>query len=447
MLKIHKPIPQTSRKPFIGNAMDLFKDPVAFALREYHDKGPVFEAKILNKKVYFAAGLDANIFFSRNINEFLSAKEVWRGYTENYNANIENFLLAMEGKLHAEQRRLFMRGFSPKMLEDRFDLVSDVTVNYLAEQIGEKNEVKVVAFVQRLIMEQLGMMCANTRPGEYYEDLTNYIRALLNVHVINAWPKAAFSLPKYRKARKRSWEFADKLIASHMENRNQENPDLIDDMIAAYESKEFDLEYNDLRILVTSPFSAGMDTITNTFAMTLYVLANDVALKTRIQEEVERHFVIGQANLDTLKEMPLMHALFMEVLRLYPVAPYIPRTVSKAFEYEGYHFKEGQTFYVAQVVTHFLDELFPNPTQFDIDRFLPPREEHKQRGALNPYGMGAHKCLGLRLGEMQMMFSLCHLMKLYDWKLFPENYQLKTRVVPTIGPEPNFTLQFFRREK
>ena len=445
MNTLTKELPKAEGNFLLGNAMDLSKDPVGFVLKEYESKGPVFEARVLNKKIYFAAGLEANIFFSKHINEYLTAKEIWRGYAENYGADINNFLLAMEGIPHAKQRKVLMRGFSPRMLQDRHQLVSKVMTEFLEERLGDENSEQVVRFVQRMIMEQLGMMCANTRPGEYYEDLLIHIRGLLNVHILKMWPKAVLKLPKYRKARKRCQEFSDIILDAHLERNETEHPDLIDDILQANKDGTIDLTRDDLRTLATSPFSSGMDTISNTFAMALYILAKDQTLKERVQGEIDEKFIIGTSDVETLKEMPLVHALFMEILRMYPVSPYIPRTVSKDFEYLGYHFKQGRTFYVAQAVTHFMEDLFPNPHQFDIDRFLPPREEHKQRGALSPYGLGAHKCVGLRLGEFQMMYSLCHLMKLYNWELNPKDYKLKTRVLPTIGPEPKFTLKFKRR--
>ena len=161
--------------------------------------------------------------------------------------------------------------------------------------------------------------------------------------------------------------------------------------------------------------------------------------------DLDAAFEKGLPDVKEVKNFPIMHATLMETLRLYPVASMIPRTVSVPFEFGGYRMEKGQTVYMAQGVTHFLPELFPNPYEFDIDRHLPPRNEYRQKGALSPYGIGAHKCLGFQLGELQMMLTMAILVHLVDFKLVPEDYELKFQTIPTIGPEPKFTVRLIPR--
>jgi cytochrome P450 len=44
-----------------------------------------------------------------------------------------------------------------------------------------------------------------------------------------------------------------------------------------------------------------------------------------------------------------------------------------------------------------------NPTKFDPERFSPERAEDKQHpGIYNPFGAGAHACVGMQLANMEM---------------------------------------------
>ena len=59
-------------------------------------------------------------------------------------------------------------------------------------------------------------------------------------------------------------------------------------------------------------------------------------------------------------------------------------------------------------------ELFSNPTEFDPDRFAPPRfEDRIHRFAWTPFGGGAHKCLGMHFATMQVKLFVATLLRQY----------------------------------
>ena len=63
----------------------------------------------------------------------------------------------------------------------------------------------------------------------------------------------------------------------------------------------------------------------------------------------------------------------------------LPRCVSTPFEFEGYSFEPGQRIYIADSVTHFLPEIFPDPLRFDPERFAPTRNEHRRPHMFAPF--------------------------------------------------------------
>lgn len=84
----------------------------------------------------------------------------------------------------------------------------------------------------------------------------------------------------------------------------------------------------------------------------------------------------------------------------------------------------GDEVFVAMTVPHFLPELFPHPEIFDIDRYHNPRNEHRQRGAYAPFGLGEHTCLGAGIAEVQLMVITAILLHTYKFELDPPTYQL-----------------------
>lgn len=435
--------PLVSGLPILGNTINMINAPIDFIVDQYHKLGPVFKVNTVNQQIVFMAGLEANQFLSRAANDYLMTGEIWGSFGKSIGA--DKFLVALDGEEHFKFRKVMMRGYSPKMLTNRIPKVAEITRKMVLKKMKNKGEIQVTSFIQRLVCEQLGILLANRAPGKYYKPLAFYVRTLLNVNIVRMWPRIALYRPKFLMAQEKANKFGEKLIYEHMVAPNTENPDLIDDILKAVYEEGLELTRPELLLAVVGPFMAGMDTVTNTLAALIYALAKHRDVLKRVQEEIDPLFENGLPNVKTLGNLPVLHAALMETLRRYPVAPMIPRTVAQPFEFGGYQFEKGQTVYMAQGVTHFLPELFPEPYQFDIDRHLAPRFEYRQKNALSPYGLGAHKCLGFQLGELQMMLTIALLVHLVDFQLVPHNYEIKFQTIPTLGPEPKFTVRLIPR--
>ena len=93
--------------------------------------------------------------------------------------------------------------------------------------------------------------------------------------------------------------------------------------------------------------------------------------------------------------MEVTHRFLMECLRMYPIVPLSMRDVMNSFVLEGHEIPVGSRVYIAQTAAHYMDGVFPDPFSFDIERYAPPRDEHRGPGYA-PYGLGTHRCLGSR---------------------------------------------------
>jgi cytochrome P450 len=58
--------------------------------------------------------------------------------------------------------------------------------------------------------------------------------------------------------------------------------------------------------------------------------------------------------------------------------------------------------------THQLASIYPEPKQFDPDRFSPERQEHKQKPfSLIGFGGGPRICLGIAFAKLEMKVIAC----------------------------------------
>ena len=64
------------------------------------------------------------------------------------------------------------------------------------------------------------------------------------------------------------------------------------------------------------------------------------------------------------------------------------------------------------------------PDKFDPDRFAEPRNEHKKhRYAFTPFGGGAHKCIGMVFGQLEVKTIMHRLLRRYRLELARPGYQ------------------------
>ena len=64
------------------------------------------------------------------------------------------------------------------------------------------------------------------------------------------------------------------------------------------------------------------------------------------------------------------------------------------------------------------------PDKFDPDRFAEPRNEHKKhRYAFTPFGGGAHKCIGMVFGQLEVKTIMHRLLRRYRLELPRPGYE------------------------
>jgi hypothetical protein len=90
----------------------------------------------------------------------------------------------------------------------------------------------------------------------------------------------------------------------------------------------------------------------------------------------------------------------------------------------GYHVPAGTNVLTWPGMNHRLPELRTEPDKFDPDRFAEPRAEHKKhRYAFAPFGGGAHKCIGLVFGQLEVKTVVHRLLRRYRLEVARPGYQ------------------------
>ncbi len=438
----HKAIPQAPGLPLIGNAFGMVRDLRAFLMKQYRTFGPVFRIRALNRRFIVLAGPEANRFVERDNRHFRSY-EAWLPFTTGLGAS--HLLVGMDGPEHIRMRRAHADHYSRKLMKNR----TDEAVRIMQDQIAEwplDTAIPAQYAFQRIVTAQLGRLIINAEPGEYLDDIIFFFQTLLKIYFSRQLPRWAMSLPRFRRASGRMEELARKILADHApEHRHTRPPDFIDDVLELNRTDPHFMPETNLLLTVLEAFMVGLDTVSTLCAFMSYELLKHPDLLAQVTAEADTLFERGSPDPNEVRRMEVLHRVALETLRLYPLAPVVPRTVANAFEFEDYHIPAGEHVLVGFTLPHLMPEYFPDPQRFDIDRYTPERAEHRQAGVYAPFGVGTHRCLGNSLAEVLIALNIATLVHDTELALAPPDYTLKLTHLPVTRPARSFKFRVTRR--
>jgi len=169
---------------------------------------------------------------------------------------------------------------------------------------------------------------------------------------------------------------------------------------------------------------AAHDTSTITLTNMVYHLARNPDWQQRLREQ---SLALGTdtPDLDELAQLTDMALVMKEALRLCAPVPGLPRRAVRECSYKGFRIPEGAFVNVSPWFTHTSSLYWSDPERFDPERFSPERaEDRKHPFQWVPFGGGAHKCIGLHFGEMEVKAILHQMLRRFSWSV-PEGYVMR----------------------
>lgn len=222
------------------------------------------------------------------------------------------------------------------------------------------------------------------------------------------------------------------------------------------------LSDTDIKALLLSLYAAGSDSSSILADWALAELIRNPALLARAQAEIDS--AVGRDRLvseSDLPNLPLIHAIIKETLRLHPPAPLsLPRVAVEDCEAEGYLIPKGSTLLLNIWAIGRDPEVWADePLGFRPDRFLPGGEQEGVdpkggHSGLVPFGIGRRMCVGMNLGLRMLELMTAVMVHSFEWQLprgqkaenlnmeeganglsLPRSVPLVARPVPRLSPE------------
>ena len=223
--------------------------------------------------------------------------------------------------------------------------------------------------------------------------------------------------------------------------------DLADDLLSMHTSDRQFLPESNLPFVFSAPLIASMY-VGDQLGFLLHAMVSQPALYESIRIEADAMFANGDPGRKKITGpgTDVTHRFMLECMRLYPIVPASFRTVMNTCVVEGYELPEGVRVVIAQTATHFMEDSFPDPFTFDIDRYLAPRKEHLGT-SYSPYGLGTHTCLGSRVTSLQLAIHLLMLTHYFTLEISPAKQEHKPKISAFPSASVNNKLKFVITEQ
>ena len=420
-----------------GNLPALFAE-----LAQEH--GPVYRFPVpFGEPMIFLAGPKVNHWTNRHGRMYLRAREYFADFEKVYGAS--GVLPALDGADHFRLRKAMAPAYSRRRLQGRADELYRHAREFMSGwKVGDSFQARHMC--RRMINGQISPLSVSVDSQDIFDDLMAYKERALTVHIMKLLPGFAMRTP----GMKRTAGAIDTLLARvqsvHTPAQRAGCPrDLADDLFSLNASDPQLVPESNLRFALSAALIASVY-LGDAFSLVLYAMASQPEYYARIRSEADAMFANGDPDGDafTPAAVDVTHRFITECLRMYPIVPASMRNVMNSCVVEGYELPVGARVTIVQTAPHYMEDVFPEPFKFDIDRYLPPRHEHRSPGYA-PYGLGTHRCLGFRWMELQLTVNVLLVAHHFTLEVAPRNY--KHRFSPFPSMKPSKKLKFRIAEK
>jgi Cytochrome P450 len=177
---------------------------------------------------------------------------------------------------------------------------------------------------------------------------------------------------------------------------------------------------------------AGQDTSAATLSWIVHLLSIHPEIQARLAKEVQTVVTLDKQSSSNIRvtramiaNLPFLHAVVQESMRLYPVAPFVVRRLQDDVYVDGEE-KSGcsrRTVLPADSVAciwiyslHRNPDLWDRPNDFVPDRWLgETKDEGQVNGAYMPFAAGPRNCVGQPIAHVVLRTLLARLILQYDF--------------------------------
>lgn len=435
-------LPEEPRTPALLQTLQLINNPTKFLTNCAERYGDIFTVRVL--------GLNSPpvVFFSnpqaiRDIFAVPSEKFDFKKATHVFKPLMgEQSLILQEGRSHQRQRQLLMPPFHGDRMRTYGEIICQITQE-VTWATGAA--ISIDQFMPDITLQIILQVVFGINPGARYEQLKKLLSTLLE-DVTTPWYSSLFFFPPLQKdlgawspwghfLRRR--QQIDNLIYAEISQRRQENDlsrtDILSMLMSARDDNGQQLTDVELRDQLVSLLLLGYETTAAALGWAFYLIHSSPQVLNKLKHELN---TLGDApNPEVIAQLPYLTAVCQEILRIYPIALICtPRMVKESVQLAGHKFESGTVLVPCIYLAHRRAETYPQPEQFDPERFLNQKFSPYE---YLPFGGGSRGCIGTAFSMYEMKLVLATILSRFELTLANQRPVHPVRRGITIVPSSN----------
>jgi cytochrome P450 len=416
-----KPVLGDAGLPIVGHMIEMFRGGPEYVLHLYQTRGPLIYAYSPALPAVAAIGPEAAQAVYSNRNKDYSQR-FWQWVIGPF---FNRGLMLLDFDEHMYHRRIMHEAFTRGRLAGYVESIDKVASHVVANDLVP-NDARFLFHpaMKELTLDIASMVFMGHEPGTDRELVTKVNKAFTTTtRAGGAIIRRGVPPFKWWRGLQARKVLEDYFAERVRERRNTTGTDML--TVLCHAEDEDGNRFTDEDIVNHMIFlmMAAHDTSTSTTTTMTYHLAAHPDWQERARDESDR-LGDGPLDIESLEKLETLDLVMNESLRLVTPVPWQMRQTVRDTELLGHYLPAKTNVVVWPGVNHKLPELWTDPETFDPDRFAEPRAEHKRhRYAFTPFGGGAHKCIGMVFGQLEVKTVMHRLLRKYRLELPRPDYQ------------------------
>lgn len=220
---------------------------------------------------------------------------------------------------------------------------------------------------------------------------------------------------------------------------------LIDDHL----KNDKEMTEEDIREEVDTFMFEGQDTTAMALSWIIFILGHHRNVQAKAQAEID--FFVSEKfdskiNLGQLKQLKYLECCIKEGLRLFPSVPLIGRHLEHDLIIENrYKIPKGTNVFVHIYMLHRDPKVYPNPEQYNPDRFMDGNSDGRNPFSFIPFSAGPRNCIGQKYAMTEMKTILVYLLKNFKFESIDHLDKIKFQIELVLRPKCPLNVKFMRR--
>ena len=361
-----------------------------------------------------------------------------------FRALLGNGLLLSEDEFHLRQRRLIQPAFHRQRIAGYAKVMADYAArtNERWRRLPVGAEFNMAEEMMQLTLSIVGQTLFDAdvekdtpEVGQAMTELfTLFNRTISPVHVLldKLRPGAG---DRFQQARGKIDDIIYRTIKEHRAS-GDDRGDLLSMLLSAQDEEGGTGGMSDeqVRDEAITLFLAGHETTALALTWTWYLLAQHPDIESKLHAELDEVLGDRPPSFEDVPRLKYAEKVFSEVLRLYPPAWLISRTLREEHEIGGYRLAPESVLLISPYVVHRDPRYYPDPFKFDPERWTPEAKEARPKFTYFPFGGGNRICIGESFAWMEAILILATLAQTWRPRLVT-NQKVKPQAMITLRPK------------